>query len=78
MAGSPPPAEEYRSIARVYQLISEFVAPIVLGLVVDWQFGAQPWGLLVGTLCGLAMGGWGVMRLIRQMDAADARKKGRP
>lgn len=77
MAGSQPPAEEYRSVARIYTLISEFTTPILIGLVVDWQFGVLPWGLLIGTFVGLAMGGLGVMKLIRQMDAADARAKGR-
>lgn len=67
MPGTPS-ARDHRSVARVYQLISELVAPIVLGLLVDWQFATSPWGLLIGTLVGLLMGGWGVSRLIRQLD----------
>jgi len=74
MAGSS--ADEYRSIARVYQLVSEFIAPILLGFLVDWQAGTLPWGLVVGTFAGLGFGGLGVMRLIREMDAADKRAKG--
>lgn len=58
--------------------MSEFVAPIVLGLVVDWQAGTSPWGLLVGVLFGLIVGGLGVARMVRLMDAADKRKKGQP
>ena len=58
--------------------MSEFVAPIVLGLVVDWQAGTSPWGLLVGVLFGLLVGGLGVARMVRLMDAADKRKKGQP
>jgi F0F1-type ATP synthase assembly protein I len=72
----PPPSEQFRSLGRIYQLVSEFVAPIGLGLVVDWQFGTRPWGTLVGTLVGLLLGGFGVARIIRQMDAAD-RKPGK-
>ena len=62
----------------VYVLVSEFVAPIVLGLVVDLQAGTSPWGLLVGVLFGLLVGGLGVARMVRLMDAADERKKGQP
>ena len=78
MATTPQSPEEFRSVGMVYVLVSEFVAPIVLGLVVDWQVGTSPWGLLVGVLFGLLVGGFGVARIVRQLDAADNRKKGQP
>ena len=75
MAGASQSPDEIRSVGMVYVLVSEFVSPIVLGLIVDWQAGTSPWGLLVGVLFGLLVGGFGVARMIRQMEAADARKK---
>ena len=75
MASTP---QEFRSIGLIYTLVSEFVAPIVLGLIVDWQAGTSPWGLLVGVIFGLTLGGMGVKRLIRQLDEAEKRKKEQP
>jgi F0F1-type ATP synthase assembly protein I len=75
MASTPQSPEEFRSVGMVYVLVSEFVSPIVLGLIADWQVGTSPWGLLVGVLFGLLVGGMGVTRMIRQMDEAEKRKK---
>lgn len=69
MAPGPNPAEHVRSVGLVYQLVSEFVTPIVLGLLVDWQFGTKPWGTLVGTSLGLLLGLFRVRQILRQMDA---------
>lgn len=78
MPGLPQSGDEIRSVGMIYVLVSEFVAPIVLGLIVDWQAGTRPWGLVVGVAVGLLFGAFGVKRLIRQLDAAEKRKKGLP
>ena len=75
MAGTPSSPDEIRSVGMIYVLVSEFVSPIVLGLLADYALGTSPWGLLLGVVFGLVVGGFGVMRLIRQLDAADKRKK---
>ena len=75
MAPTPQSPEEFRSVGMIYVLVSEFVSPIVLGLLADYALGTSPWGLLLGVLFGLVVGGFGVSRLIRQLDAADRRKK---
>jgi F0F1-type ATP synthase assembly protein I len=75
MAGTPSSPDEIRSVGMIYVLVSEFVSPIVLGLIADYALGTSPWGLLIGVVFGLIVGGFGVMRLIRQLDAADKRKK---
>lgn len=74
MAGTPSSPDEIRSVGMIYVLVSEFVSPIVLGLLADYALGTSPWGLLIGVVFGLIVGGFGVMRLIRQLDAADKRK----
>jgi F0F1-type ATP synthase assembly protein I len=75
MPGTPQSPEEIRSVGMIYVLVSEFVSPIVLGLLADYALGTSPWGLLIGVIFGLIVGGFGVSRLIRQLDAADKRKK---
>ncbi|HUR54241.1 MAG TPA: hypothetical protein VMZ71_08925 [Gemmataceae bacterium] len=75
MPGTPQSPEEIRSVGMIYVLVSEFVSPIVLGLLADYALGTSPWGLLIGVVFGLIVGGFGVSRLIRQLDAADKRKK---
>ena len=49
-------------------MVSEFVAPIVVGLLVDWQFHTKPWGTFVGVLVGLLFGGVRVRQIVRKMD----------
>jgi hypothetical protein len=40
----PHPSEQFRSLGKIYQLVSEFLAPIIVGLVVDWLAAAgQSW-----------------------------------
>jgi F0F1-type ATP synthase assembly protein I len=75
MAATPQSPEEFRSVGMIYVLVSEFVSPIILGLLADYALGTSPWGLFVGVVFGLLVGGMGVKRLIRQLDAADKRKK---
>ena len=77
MPEHPPPshpAEQFKSLGRIYQLVSEFVAPIVLGLLLDWQAKTAPWGTVVGVLLGMLIGGFGVARLVRQMGEPAANK----
>lgn len=60
---SPPPAEQFRSLGLIYQLVSEFLAPIVIGLFVDWLAGSAPWFTIVGVLLGVFIGGIRVYRI---------------
>jgi ATP synthase protein I len=63
MARQPHPSEQFRSVARIYQLTGEFVAPIVVGLLVDYFAKTAPWGIVVGVLCGMLIGGVRVAQL---------------
>jgi F0F1-type ATP synthase assembly protein I len=63
MPGSPHPSEQFRSLGLIYQLVGEFVAPIVVGLVVDWLAGTGPFGTVIGVLVGGAVAGWHVLRV---------------
>ena len=51
-------------------MVSEFVAPILLGLLVDWLADSAPWGTVVGVLVGVLIGGWRVGRLASKIGNA--------
>jgi F0F1-type ATP synthase assembly protein I len=72
------PADAFRNTARIYQVVSEFVAPIVVGLLVDWQFATTPWGTLVGTAVGLLVGGMRVAQMVRRLGDLDRKPKAGP
>ena len=59
----PPPAEQFRSLGLIYQLVSEFLAPIVLGLLVDWLAETAPWATIIGVLIGVLIGGTRIYRI---------------
>ena len=61
-------ADQFRSASKIYQLVSEFVAPIVLGLLADYLFGTTPWGTILGTICGLVFGGVRVKLILQQLE----------
>jgi F0F1-type ATP synthase assembly protein I len=65
------PDQQFRSAARIYQLVSEFVAPIGFGLLIDWGFGTRPWGTLVGVVVGLLVGGLRVAQMARRLAESD-------
>ena len=60
MASSMP------GMARALRLAADFIAGIVLGVIVGWGFdrlvGTSPWGLIVWMLIGFVAGTLNVMR----------------
>jgi len=60
MAASMP------GMARALRLAADFIAGIVLGVIVGWGFdrllGTSPWGLIVWTLVGFVAGTLNMMR----------------
>lgn len=69
MPPQPHPSEQFRALGRIYQLVGEFVAPIVAGLLVDLFANTGPWGTLVGAVVGLAVGGFRVAQLAARIGA---------
>lgn len=43
------------------------VIGVFIGHLVDTRLGSGPWGLVVGSVLGLAGGGYSAFRLIRQV-----------
>jgi hypothetical protein len=48
--GEKPPAPPWVNAA---QAGSTLVAPVVLGVILDWQLGWMPWATLIGVGVGL-------------------------
>jgi F0F1-type ATP synthase assembly protein I len=67
MPDSPHPAEQFRSLGVIYQLVGEFLAPILVGLAVDWLAKTGPWGTVCGVLIGAGVAGWHVVRLSQRI-----------
>jgi F0F1-type ATP synthase assembly protein I len=64
-------AETARSYSQIYQLVSEFVIPIGLGIAVDWHFGTLPWGSILGTVCGVLLGSFRIRLILKKLEQQD-------
>lgn len=55
-----------------FQFGTEIVAGVLLGWLVDWYFDTEPWGVLIGSLLGIAVAFLDLTRkaiqLNREMD----------
>ncbi len=78
MARQSHPAEQFRALGRIYQLVGEFVAPIVVGLLVDVFAKTAPWGTVIGVLLGLLVGGRRVMQLAAKIGPPPKEPPGPP
>jgi F0F1-type ATP synthase assembly protein I len=62
-----------------FQVASEVGAGALLGWLVDGWLNSAPTGLLVGSIAGIAVGLWslirGALRLNRQLDSISLRRK---
>ena len=64
-----------REIGRYFALAQiglEMVAPIVLGLFLDAQFGWAPWGVVTGAVLGLVGGFSHLVLLLNRFDEKDS------
>jgi F0F1-type ATP synthase assembly protein I len=50
--GSPEPDLPGRQLGMLYTISTALSAPIVIGILIDWQLGTSPWFLLGGTVFG--------------------------
>jgi F0F1-type ATP synthase assembly protein I len=62
------PQGDFRHLERLYalgQVGAEMVAPIVIGLAIDWLANSRPWFTVVGAIVGFAGGIWHIIYLNR-------------
>jgi F0F1-type ATP synthase assembly protein I len=60
--------QEFGRLALPAQIGSEMVAPIVLGLVIDWYFGWLPWCTVVGAVLGFVGGTYHLITIANRMN----------
>lgn len=64
----PPARGPWRAVALVSGIGTQLAGSVLIGLYVGRQldrlWGTSPWMFLAGLLTGLAVGIWGVVRLI--------------
>jgi ATP synthase protein I len=71
-------SEELRLLMKMTGLAFQFGTEIIAGVLLGWGFdklfGTQPWGVLIGSLAGIAVATLDLLRkaiqMNRQMDAA--------
>jgi ATP synthase protein I len=51
--------------SRITSLALEFVVPMLAGWWIDGKLGSRPWGLLIGTILGFAIGMLHLLQLAR-------------
>ena len=56
----------------------EHVAPIVVGLLIDWWLRSAPWATLVGVAVGFVVGGVRVRQIVRRLSEMDQKPKAGP
>jgi F0F1-type ATP synthase assembly protein I len=76
MVGDLNPREMGRYVAMA-QVGMEMVAPVGLGLLLDYYFGTMPWITVIGAVLGLVGGLAHLVRLSNRVDEGEASKPGR-
>ncbi len=67
--------DDYRVYARYSQLGLELVAPILLGLGVDYWLGTSPWGVVIGAVLSLVYMIFRLQRLNQELDASPRERR---
>jgi hypothetical protein len=74
LPGSSSDREDLNRLLRFSQVGLEMVAPIGVGLALDFWLGWLPWATLAGAVLGLTFGLYHMVRLMNRENAAEAAK----
>ena len=74
LPGSSSDREDLNRLLRFSQVGLEMVAPIGIGLALDFWLRWLPWATLIGAVLGLTFGLYHMVRLMNQENAAEAAK----
>lgn len=65
----PPKSEQGFGRGKGYDFAGTVIGAVIMGVLLDKQFGTSPWCLIVMVFMGFFSGAWGVWRSIqRQKD----------
>jgi ATP synthase protein I len=66
-SGRPDPSDMGRYLVLA-QAGMEMVAPIAIGVAVDYYFNCSPWGAVLGTLLGFAGGLTHLLMMLKRLE----------
>jgi ATP synthase protein I len=52
--------------SRITSLGLEFALPALGGVYLDRRFDTRPWGTLIGSALGFALGMWHILKIARE------------
>jgi F0F1-type ATP synthase assembly protein I len=73
LVSQPPDAREQGYAFALAQIGVEMVAPLGVGLALDYYFGWGPWATVIGCVVGFVGGMAHLILLVRQHDAEERR-----
>ena len=73
----PPANRELGFYLALSQVGFEMVAPMGLGIALDWYFGWSPWALVIGFVLGFVGGFIHLLTMLKQHED-DEKKQGPP
>lgn len=77
MPAGPLNPREFGHYVSLAQVGLEMVAPIGIGLLLDYQFGWSPWGVVIGAVIGLVGGIAHLVALANRTGDSDSRHEHR-
>ncbi len=77
MRFGPPSPEELGRYFALSQIGLEMVAPIGLGLALDYWLGSSPWGAVIGAILGFVGGITHLIVLVNQRKEKEESKPAR-
>jgi F0F1-type ATP synthase assembly protein I len=75
MRFGPPSPEELGRYFALSQIGLEMVAPIGLGLALDYWLGSSPWGAVIGAILGFV---GGIIHLIVLVNQRKEKEESKP
>ncbi len=74
MSGGPPNPKEFGAYVEIAQVGMEMVAPLGIGLALDFYLHWSPWGVVVGAILGLVAGVGHLVAILNRHQQNDARR----
>jgi F0F1-type ATP synthase assembly protein I len=72
VSAGPPNPREFGTYVEIAQVGMEMVAPLGIGLALDFYLHWSPWGVVVGAVLGLIAGVGHLVAILNRHDQRDS------